>query len=74
MQSSIFKRITGLVLLGILFLSTVGCASKTGAKKSNSVFAMPTWKDESKPKKPKKDPGTPVTMGEAMMLPRNDVL
>lgn len=75
MQTSIFKRIAGLILVAALVLPMCsGCASKTGPKKnSGSVFAFPSKKDSS-PKKPQKDPNTPLTMGEVLMQPRNNVL
>ena len=71
------QLINGVLVLSLLMPLgfSVGCALTQGTSKPKNVFKMPTWgKKDSAPHRPAKDPDTPLTMGEAMMAPRNDVL
>ncbi|MDR2117702.1 MAG: hypothetical protein LBP87_15095 [Planctomycetaceae bacterium] len=54
-------------------LIMTGCAANSKQHSQTNIFSLPKWKKEE-PNKVKKDPDVPVTMGEVMMLKRNDVL
>jgi hypothetical protein len=49
-----------------------GCATNTKQHSQTNIFSLPKWKKE-KSDKVKKDPSVPITMGEVMMCPLNDV-
>jgi hypothetical protein len=73
------KQVVGIFLIGVLFfpvLGTAGCTSKPKSKQSPvNIFSFPRLKkEEPKTGKVTKDPDVPVTMGEVLMLQRNDVL
>ncbi|MDR3199522.1 MAG: hypothetical protein LBU34_16770 [Planctomycetaceae bacterium] len=75
-MSSFQKRFIGIGLCVVLLcpmLVMTGCAAKPKQHSQTNIFSLPKWKKEE-PNKVKKDPNTPLTMGEVMMLPRNDVL
>jgi hypothetical protein len=70
------KRFIGIsfcIVLFCLMLVTTGCATQSKQHSQTNIFSLPKWK-KAEPNKVKKDPDVPVTMGEVMMLPRNDVL
>ncbi|MDR2706378.1 MAG: hypothetical protein LBC02_11425 [Planctomycetaceae bacterium] len=75
-MSSFQKRFIGIGLCAVLLcpmLVLTGCATKAKQQSQTNIFSLPKWKKEES-NKVKKDPSVPVTMGEVMMLPRNDVL
>ncbi|MDR1964890.1 MAG: hypothetical protein LBQ50_14050 [Planctomycetaceae bacterium] len=71
-MSLLQKRFIGISLCAALLcpMLAAGCASKSKQTPTN-VFSLPKWKKEESGRV-KKDPDIPVTMSEAMMLPRND--
>jgi hypothetical protein len=75
-MSSFQKHFIGIGFCAVLFCSiliSTGCVTNAKQQSQTNIFSLPKWKKE-KSDKVKKDPSVPVTMGEVMMLPRNDVL